>query len=204
MEHLLRQSKCNNLIVIGVPESTTYSLPAKLERHMQGVLFQAAPASELTTVRSAYRWGKCKEVQLKPRAVLVELVEMSVGAKDTAFQASSRLRAARISSWHRTRVFTCISTSLNLSSDVAEDCMKQAFATGLIITQQKVIANPPTCVKITKKYQRRASTSALSNTSGMTNSVSRVAGRAGSPEVSSSHRSDIAASGSAGSRISWI
>ena len=32
--------------------------------------------------------------QLKPRAVLVEL--MSVGAKHTAFQASSRLRAARI------------------------------------------------------------------------------------------------------------
>lgn len=199
MEHLLRQSKRNNLIVIGVPESTTYSLPAKLARHMQGVLFQAAPASELTTVRSAYRWGNCKEVQLKPRAVLVE---MSVGAKDTAFQASSRLRAARISSWNRTHVFTCISTSLSLSSDVAEDCMKQAFATGLIITQQKVIANPLTCVKITKKYQRRASTSALSNTSGMTNSVSHVAGRAVSPEVSSSHRSDTAASGSAGSRIS--
>ena len=61
---------------------------------MQGVLFQAAPASELTTVRSAYRLGKWKQGQLKPRAVLVEL--MSVGARHTAFQASSRLRAARI------------------------------------------------------------------------------------------------------------
>ena len=81
------------------------------------------------------------------------------------------------------------------SFDVAEDCMKQALATGLIITQQKVIANPPTFVKITKKYQRRA----LSKTSGMTNSVSGVAGRAGSPEVSSSNRSDTSASGSAGS-----
>ena len=85
------------------------------------------------------------------------------------------------------------------SFDVAEDCMKQALATGLIITQQKVIANPPTFVKITKKYQRRASTPALSNTSGMTNSVSGVAGRAGNPEISSSNISDTSASGSAGS-----
>ena len=94
MEHLLRHSKCNNLVVFGVPESPAYSLPAQLARHMQGVLFQAAPASEQTTVRSAYRLGKWKEGQLKPRAVLVEL--MSIGAKHTAFQASSRLRAARI------------------------------------------------------------------------------------------------------------
>jgi len=85
------------------------------------------------------------------------------------------------------------------SSDVTEDCMKQALATGLIITQQKVIANPPTFVKITKKYQRRASTPALSNTSSMANSVSGVAFRAGSPEVSSSNKSDTSASGSAGS-----
>ena len=85
------------------------------------------------------------------------------------------------------------------SFDVAEDCMKQALATGLITTQQKVIANPPTFVKITKKYPRRASTPALSNTSGMTNSVSGVAGRAGSPEVSSSNRSGGSASSSAGS-----
>ncbi len=85
------------------------------------------------------------------------------------------------------------------SFDVAEDSMKQALASGLIITQQKIIANPPTFVKITKKYQRRASTPALSNTSGMTNSVSGIAGRAGSPEVSSSNKSDTSASGSAGS-----
>jgi len=85
------------------------------------------------------------------------------------------------------------------SLDVAEDSMKQALASGLIITQQKVIANPPTFVKITKKYQRRASTPALSNTSSLTNSVSGVAGRAGSPEVSSSNQSGGSASGSAGS-----
>ncbi len=85
------------------------------------------------------------------------------------------------------------------SFEVAEDSMKQALASGLIITQQKVIANPPTFVKITKKYQRRASTPALSNTSSLTNSVSGVAGRAGSPEVSSSNQSGGSASGSAGS-----
>ena len=77
--------------------------------------------------------------------------------------------------------------------------MKQALATGLIITQQKVIANPPTFEKIPKKYQRRASTPALSNTSSLTNIVSGVAGRAGSPEVSSSNQSGGSASGSAGS-----
>ena len=85
------------------------------------------------------------------------------------------------------------------SFDVAEDSMKQALASGLIITQQKVISNPPTFVKITKKYQRRASTPALSNNSSLTNSVSGVAGRAGSPEVSSSNQSGGSASGSAGS-----
>ncbi|DBA82522.1 TPA: hypothetical protein ACH3X2_000745 [Trebouxia sp. C0005] len=83
--------------------------------------------------------------------------------------------------------------------DVAEDSMKQALASSLIITQQKVISNPPTFVKITKKYQRRASTPALSNNSSLTNSVSGVAGRAGSPEVSSSNQSGGSASGSAGS-----
>ena len=73
--------------------SWAYSLPAQLARNMPGVLFQAAPASELTRVRPAYRLGKWKQGQLMPRAVLVEL--LSVGAKHTAFQASSRLRAAR-------------------------------------------------------------------------------------------------------------
>jgi len=85
------------------------------------------------------------------------------------------------------------------SFDIAEDSMKQALATGLIITQQKVIVNPPTFVKITKKYQRRASTPALSNNSSLTNSVSGVSGRAGSPEVSSPNLSGPAASSSAGS-----
>ena len=72
----------------------TYSLPTELARQLQGVLFQAAPASELTTVRSAYCLGKWKEGRLKPRAVLVVL--MSVGAKHTTCLASSQLRAARM------------------------------------------------------------------------------------------------------------
>lgn len=83
------------------------------------------------------------------------------------------------------------------SIDVTEECMKQALASGLISTQQKVIANPPTFVKITKKYQRRASTPALSNNSSLTKSG--AAGRAGSPEVSSSNLSGPATSSSAGS-----
>ena len=82
------------------------------------------------------------------------------------------------------------------SFDVDESSMKQALATGLIITQQKVIANPPTFVKITKKYQRK-STPALSNSSSPPNSVSGAPGRAVSPEVSSG--SGPAASSSAGS-----
>ncbi|DBB17491.1 TPA: hypothetical protein ACH3X3_014511 [Trebouxia sp. C0006] len=84
------------------------------------------------------------------------------------------------------------------SFDIAEDSMKQALATGLITTQQKVIANPPTFVKKTRKYQRRG-TPALSNTSSLPSSVSGVAGRAGSPEVSSSNQSGASASSSAGS-----
>ncbi len=85
------------------------------------------------------------------------------------------------------------------SFDIAEDSMKQALATGLIITQQKVIANPPTFVKISKKYQRRASTPALSNNSSLSNSVNGAPGRAESPEVSSSNLSGPGASSSAGS-----
>ena len=87
-------SKHNNLIVFGIPESSAHSMPAKLACHMQGVLFQAAPATELTLVRSAFRLGKWKQDRHKPRAVLVEL--LSVAAKHTAFQASSRLRASGI------------------------------------------------------------------------------------------------------------
>ncbi len=77
--------------------------------------------------------------------------------------------------------------------------MKHALATGVIITQQKVIANPHTFLKISKKCQRRASTHALSNNNSLTNSVSGVSGRAGSPEVSSSDLSGPAAFSSAGS-----
>ena len=79
------------------------------------------------------------------------------------------------------------------SFDVDESSMKQALATGLTITQQKVIANPPNIVKITKKYQRKSTpalSSSLPNRGG-------APGRAGSPEVSSS--SGPAASSSAGS-----
>ena len=93
-------------------------------------------------------------------------------------------------------VFGMISESLLVN---LEDSMKQALATGLIITQQKVIANPPTFVKITKKYQRRASTPAISNISSLPSSVSGAAGRAASPEVSSSHFSGAGTSSSAGS-----
>ena len=94
LEHLHRHSKRNNLVVFGVPESAAYSTPAKLASHMQGVLFQTAPATELSLVRSAFRLGRWKPDQHKPRAVLVEL--LSVAAKHTAFQASSRLRTAGI------------------------------------------------------------------------------------------------------------
>ena len=54
-------------------------------------------------------------------------------------------------------------------------------------------------VKITKKYQRRASTPAVSNIISLPSSVSGVAGRAASPEVSSSNLSGAGASSSPGS-----
>lgn len=94
-EHLHRHStQKNNVVVFGVPESPGYSAPAKLACHTQGVLFQAAPATELTLVRSAFRLGKWDSDQNKRRAVLVEL--LTVAAKHTAFQASRRLRASDI------------------------------------------------------------------------------------------------------------
>ena len=43
LEHLLRHSKRNNLVVFGVPESMAYSLPAQLARHMQGVSLPDKP-----------------------------------------------------------------------------------------------------------------------------------------------------------------
>ncbi|DBA92735.1 TPA: hypothetical protein ACH3X1_002939 [Trebouxia sp. C0004] len=67
LEHLHRHSKRNNLTPTG---------------------------AGLTKVRSAFRLGKWKQDQGKPRAVLVEL--LSVAAKHTAFQASKRLRAVKV------------------------------------------------------------------------------------------------------------
>lgn len=94
LEHLRRHSKRNNIVVFGVPESSLYSTPAALAKHIQKVLFEAAPASQPTAVCNAFRLGKWRADQQKPRAILVEL--LSVSAKHVAFQASSRLRAAGI------------------------------------------------------------------------------------------------------------
>ncbi len=87
-----------------------------------------------------------------------------------------------------------LSTLLRQSAsafNVSEDVMKQALASALIATQHKVISNPPSFVKIAKKYQRRTSTSALSGSvSGMSNDITHVAGtgnRAESPEITSSN-----------------
>lgn len=66
----------------------------------------------------------------------------------------------------------CTSLRQQVSSstfDVTDETMKQALAGALIVTQQRVIANPPTFVKIAKKYQRCASTPAMSNVSSMSN-----------------------------------
>ncbi len=86
--------------------------------------------------------------------------------------------------------------------------MKQALASALIATQHKVISNPPSFVKTAKKYQRRASTPALSNlstVSSLSNGVFADVGmhnRAGTPEISSSNVSDpgstMSAAGSLG------
>ena len=73
------------------------------------------------------------------------------------------------------------------SFDVTDEAMKQALAGALIVTQQRVIANPPTFVKIAKKYQRRASTPTLSNVSSMSNGGAGRPSRAESPEISSSN-----------------
>ncbi|DBA77442.1 TPA: hypothetical protein ACH3X1_009272 [Trebouxia sp. C0004] len=94
LEHLHRHSKRNNLVVFGVSESMALNTPAALAHHMQGLLFQTATSSELTMVRSAFRLGKWRQDQGKPRAVLVEL--LSVAAKHTAFQASKPLRDLKI------------------------------------------------------------------------------------------------------------
>jgi len=104
----------------------------------------------------------------------------------------------------------CVSLRLSSASfNVNEESMKQALASALIVTQQKVIANPPTFVKIQKKYQRRASTpamSSVSNASSMSSDPSSVsqhvlngAGQAASPDVSSSNVSGPQSAMSGGS-----
>ena len=92
------------------------------------------------------------------------------------------------------------------SFTVSEKNVKQALASALIVTQQKVIANPPTFVKIAKKYQRRSTTPALSNASSMSHDPSEIVNgdnvgtrRAGSPEISSTNVSGPGSSLSAGS-----
>ena len=93
LEHLHGHSKRNKWVVFGVPESMALNTPAALACHMQGLPFRRT-GSELTKVRSAFRLGKWKQDQGKPRAVLVEL--LSVAAKHTAFQASKRLGAMKV------------------------------------------------------------------------------------------------------------
>ncbi|DBA74977.1 TPA: hypothetical protein ACH3X1_010320 [Trebouxia sp. C0004] len=68
--------------------------PAALACHMQGLLFQTPTGAGLIKDRPAFRLGKWKQDQGKPRAVLVEL--LSVAAKHTVFQASKRLRAVKV------------------------------------------------------------------------------------------------------------
>ena len=97
----------------------------------------------------------------------------------------------------RLRLRQAVPTS---SFDVTEDSMKQALASGLIIEQQKGIANPPTFVNVTKNYQRRArNTPALSNISSMSDGVNGATGRAKSLAISSSNLSSPGSFNSAGS-----
>ena len=94
IEQTLRYSKRRNLVVFGVAESSAYTTPGALAAHLQDLLFEGSPSSTSFLVGCAYRLGKWKSAQKKPRAVLVELT--SVSAKHRAFQASKRLRATHI------------------------------------------------------------------------------------------------------------
>ncbi|DBA87940.1 TPA: hypothetical protein ACH3X1_004928 [Trebouxia sp. C0004] len=89
-----RYSKRRNLVVFGIAESSSCATPEALAAHLQSLLFEDAPSSASPLVSCAYRLGKWKAAQRKPRAVLVELT--TVSAKHRAFKASSRLRASRI------------------------------------------------------------------------------------------------------------
>ena len=93
-EHMLRYSKRQNLVVFGIAESSACASPEALTAHVQSLLFEGLPSSAAPLVSCAYRLGKWKAAQTKPRAVLVELT--TVSAKHRAFKASSRLRANRI------------------------------------------------------------------------------------------------------------
>ncbi len=93
-EQMLRYSKRQNLVVFGIAESSACATPEALAAHLQSLLFEDAPSSAAPVVSCAYRLGKWKAAQKKPRAVLVELT--TVSAKHRAFKASSRLRASRI------------------------------------------------------------------------------------------------------------
>ncbi len=93
-EHMLRYSKRQNLVVFGIAEGSACATPEALAAHIQGLLFEGVLSSAAPLVSCAYRLGKWKAAQKKPRAVLVELT--TVSAKHRAFKASSRLRANRI------------------------------------------------------------------------------------------------------------
>ena len=90
----VRVSKRQNLVVFGIAESSACASPEALAAHVQSLLFEALPSSAAPLVSYAYRLGKWKAAQTKPRAVLVELT--TVSAKHRAFKTSSRLRVNRI------------------------------------------------------------------------------------------------------------
>ncbi len=83
-----------HLVVFGVAESSACTTPEALAAHLHSLLFGDVPSSAAPLVSCAYRLGKWKAAQKKPRAVLVELT--TVSAKHRAFKASSRLRASHI------------------------------------------------------------------------------------------------------------
>ena len=93
-EHMLRYSKRQNLVVFGVAESSACTTPEALAAHLHSLLFGDVPSSAAPLVSCAYRSGKWKAAQKKPRAILVELT--TVSAKHRAFKASSRLRASHV------------------------------------------------------------------------------------------------------------
>ncbi len=90
-EQMLRYSNRQNLVVFGLAENSACATPEALAAHLQSLLFEDAPSSAAPLVSCAYRLGKWKAAQKKPRAVLVELT--TVSAKHRAFKESSRQAA---------------------------------------------------------------------------------------------------------------